>query len=36
VPFAGAIEKFEGGVVIISHNDEFCQQLHPPIEDDSN
>ena len=26
---AGAIEKFEGGVVIISHNDEFCQQLCP-------
>ena len=28
---AGAIQKFEGGVVIISHNDEFCQQLCPEI-----
>jgi len=26
---AGAIEVFDGGVVIISHNNEFCQQLCP-------
>jgi elongation factor 3 len=26
---AGAIETFDGGVVIISHNNEFCQQLCP-------
>merc|ERR1712070_340069 len=26
---ASAIERFEGGVVIISHNNEFCQQLCP-------
>lgn len=26
---AGAIETFDGGVVIISHNNEFCQKLCP-------
>eukprot|EP00519_Triparma_laevis_P012012 CAMPEP_0182499198 /NCGR_PEP_ID=MMETSP1321-20130603/7307_1 /TAXON_ID=91990 /ORGANISM="Bolidomonas sp., Strain RCC1657" /LENGTH=1045 /DNA_ID=CAMNT_0024703349 /DNA_START=20 /DNA_END=3157 /DNA_ORIENTATION=+ len=26
---AGAIETFDGGVVIISHNNEFCSQLCP-------
>jgi len=26
---AGAIESFDGGVVIISHNNEFCSQLCP-------
>ena len=26
---AGAIETFEGGVVIISHNNDFCNQLCP-------
>ena len=26
---AGAIEEFEGGVVMITHNDEFCRQLCP-------
>jgi elongation factor 3 len=26
---AGAIEGFDGGVVIISHNNEFCSQLCP-------
>merc|ERR1719296_748159 len=26
---AGAIEGFDGGVVIISHNNEFCQKLCP-------
>jgi elongation factor 3 len=26
---AGAIEVFDGGVVIISHNNEFCQKLCP-------
>merc|ERR1711871_1810380 len=26
---AGAIEEFEGGVVIISHNNDFCNQLCP-------
>merc|ERR1712037_1048801 len=26
---AGAIETFEGGVVIISHNNEFCSKLCP-------
>jgi len=26
---AGAIESFDGGVVIISHNNEFCSKLCP-------
>ena len=26
---AGAIEKFDGGVVMITHNNEFCSQLCP-------
>merc|ERR1712187_474333 len=26
---AGAIEEFEGGVVMITHNNEFCSQLCP-------
>merc|ERR1712070_964341 len=26
---AGAIESFEGGVIIISHNNEFCSKLCP-------
>jgi len=27
--FAGAIEEYEGGVVMITHNNEFCSQLCP-------
>ena len=26
---ADAIEKYEGGIIMITHNDEFCRQLCP-------
>ena len=26
---AEAIEKYEGGVIMITHNDAFCRQLCP-------